>query len=128
MQRVTVGLAAVALLVLLIGGASPATAANMNGLCELGEVCVYQHIFGGGFHLDYDYDDADFRNDRFWRTGTSVDNQVSSVGSWDPIHLGHFYRHPGYSGHLFGVDPLGGFNILPVGNDQSSSLYNDPLP
>jgi len=56
---------AAAVVALVVGVASPASAAHKDGWCDSGELCLFYNDGLGGAWIDFYYGDNDHRNDRF---------------------------------------------------------------
>jgi hypothetical protein len=54
-------------------------------VCENQEICPWQNANRGGGKIDYFQYDADFSNNTFLGTGTSVNDRISTANSYDPV-------------------------------------------
>jgi hypothetical protein len=100
--------AAVGTAVALAGGvglatATPAAAAtHKNGVCEVGEPCLYYLTDYRGYIFDLYFSDGDFRNDVFPGTNIRADNNTESFWNRDTytwyVYTG--YYRGGYRGYI----------------------------
>ncbi|MFD5324170.1 peptidase inhibitor family I36 protein [Streptomyces sp. NPDC127092] len=90
---------------LLGGGIAAASSAAAGPSCPSGYHCVFEGSIGTSAH-NYFNSDADFRDDAFYPSGATVnDNSWSASNSSNSGYESHYYRDPGYQNFNFCVNP-----------------------
>jgi hypothetical protein len=106
--------------------AQPASA-HRDGTCNSRDVCVWRHAGYTGGVMDYQYNDNDFRDERYFGASSySVHDSVSSVWNYDPYCTANFYKDIQYGYWIWANGPGGGhvYNLTTIGwNDVADSVY-----
>jgi hypothetical protein len=88
----------VAALAIGVAFAAPAQAANFDGNCQGGEVCLYDSINFNPAMADFYNNVSNYGGWHYWNSSVWLDNSVSSVknqASWSDVIL---YTNANYSG------------------------------
>lgn len=88
----------------LVALAFPAQAANQNGHCETGEMCMWQNTWHAAGVFDSFYSVPNLNTKAFVRNcvdDCSVNDNVSSLRNYDAGKYVRSWEHANYSGGLF---------------------------
>ena len=118
------GAAALAATAGLVGTATPASAAERDGVCEAGEFCLYWLAGSGEPLFDLFVDDPDFSDDFFPADpNLPVSDNTRSYWNQDDFYW-HVYDEPNYAGEELLCAAPGEFGDLSQGAwDRASSAY-----
>jgi len=108
---------------LLLNG-SPAQAANFDGNCQSGEICLFWGTGYTGSMADYYDDVADYNGLHFWASASWLDNNSMSAKSRTSFYCTWLYQFPkSYGPGNTGVHFTPGQNRSDLGwmNNQGSS-------
>lgn len=118
----------------LVALPTPAQAADRNGVCETGELCLWQNTGFRAGRYDAFYSVA-YMKDRSYvaacSTGCSLNESVSSLANYDRVHWVRLFEHANYSGLYFWRDHYTTTNDLDraydltIDRDENGRPWND---
>lgn len=104
-------------------GAQPASATNMNGVCEAGEFCAYYLTNFNGAIADMEFNEANFQGKTFANSSISRNDNIRSGKDRGRVYTPCLYTASNYSGSVVNtgqtVNEWSTFGSL---NDTASSL------
>lgn len=110
---------------LIIAGPQPASAGNMNGVCESGEFCLYFNENYGGPLADMEFNEPNFQGKTFANSNVSRNDNSRSGKDRGFTANGCIYRAANYSGGLINTGVMNDWPSFGTANDTASSLRWD---
>ncbi|MEN3609170.1 peptidase inhibitor family I36 protein [Plantactinospora sp. ZYX-F-223] len=105
--------------------ATPAFAASHNGVCESGEICVYNNSGYTGAHDDDYDDDSNYQGQTYYNSTVGLNDTVTSARNNAAFQDVHLHSAANYVGASIDINPGSGWsNLANYQFDNVASSHN----